>query len=153
MPNPYILERIENWVSDFCASDDIREFDGGTREYAPEILKTLLAAACDVRGVEPDEIEDADLKVALIEHIARLQLPSSVRKEIPALCAAFLTQLETAGRLGGGRVMGAYVRALSGSFEATASGKPAPITRPGSRIGRNNPCPCGSGKKYKKCCG
>ncbi len=23
----------------------------------------------------------------------------------------------------------------------------------GDRIGRNDPCPCGSGKKYKKCCG
>ena len=23
----------------------------------------------------------------------------------------------------------------------------------GERIGRNDPCPCGSGKKYKKCCG
>ncbi len=23
----------------------------------------------------------------------------------------------------------------------------------GPRIGRNDPCPCGSGKKYKKCCG
>jgi uncharacterized protein YecA (UPF0149 family) len=23
----------------------------------------------------------------------------------------------------------------------------------GARIGRNDPCPCGSGKKYKKCCG
>ena len=22
-----------------------------------------------------------------------------------------------------------------------------------SKIGRNHPCPCGSGKKYKKCCG
>jgi preprotein translocase subunit SecA len=22
-----------------------------------------------------------------------------------------------------------------------------------SRVGRNDPCPCGSGKKYKKCCG
>ena len=21
------------------------------------------------------------------------------------------------------------------------------------KIGRNDPCPCGSGKKYKKCCG
>ncbi|HHW23437.1 MAG TPA: hypothetical protein GXX26_11250 [Clostridiaceae bacterium] len=21
------------------------------------------------------------------------------------------------------------------------------------KIGRNEPCPCGSGKKYKKCCG
>ena len=28
---------------------------------------------------------------------------------------------------------------------------PAPITR--QKVGRNEPCPCGSGKKYKKCCG
>jgi preprotein translocase subunit SecA len=27
------------------------------------------------------------------------------------------------------------------------------IKRDGDKIGRNAPCPCGSGKKYKKCCG
>lgn len=25
--------------------------------------------------------------------------------------------------------------------------------RQGPKVGRNDPCPCGSGKKYKKCCG
>ncbi len=29
----------------------------------------------------------------------------------------------------------------------------APFKREGNKIGRNDPCPCGSGKKYKKCCG
>jgi len=28
-----------------------------------------------------------------------------------------------------------------------------PITRDGKKVGRNEPCPCGSGKKYKQCCG
>ena len=28
-----------------------------------------------------------------------------------------------------------------------------PTMRDEERIGRNDPCPCGSGKKYKKCCG
>jgi SEC-C motif-containing protein len=28
-----------------------------------------------------------------------------------------------------------------------------PVIRSGPKIGRNDPCPCGSGKKYKKCCG
>jgi preprotein translocase subunit SecA len=28
-----------------------------------------------------------------------------------------------------------------------------PIRRDGDKVGRNAPCPCGSGKKYKKCCG
>ena len=31
---------------------------------------------------------------------------------------------------------------------------PAPASVPsGPKVGRNDPCPCGSGKKYKKCCG
>jgi preprotein translocase subunit SecA len=29
---------------------------------------------------------------------------------------------------------------------------PAPL-RAGPKVGRNDPCPCGSGKKYKNCCG
>lgn len=28
-----------------------------------------------------------------------------------------------------------------------------PFVRQTPKIGRNDPCPCGSGKKYKKCCG
>ncbi len=30
---------------------------------------------------------------------------------------------------------------------------PEPFRRQDSKVGRNDPCPCGSGKKYKKCCG
>ena len=28
-----------------------------------------------------------------------------------------------------------------------------PFVREGPKVGRNDPCPCGSGRKYKKCCG
>lgn len=28
-----------------------------------------------------------------------------------------------------------------------------PVVSSGPKVGRNDPCPCGSGKKYKKCCG
>ena len=31
--------------------------------------------------------------------------------------------------------------------------KDSKIVRNENKIGRNDPCPCGSGKKYKKCCG
>ena len=30
---------------------------------------------------------------------------------------------------------------------------PTTIKRVGAKVGRNDPCPCGSGKKYKQCCG
>ena len=35
----------------------------------------------------------------------------------------------------------------------TSENKPQPIRNDGPKIGRNDPCPCGSGKKYKNCCG
>jgi preprotein translocase subunit SecA len=36
-----------------------------------------------------------------------------------------------------------------------SSGAEAPVQQVvrGDKVGRNDPCPCGSGKKYKKCCG
>ncbi|OLE52576.1 MAG: preprotein translocase subunit SecA [Acidobacteria bacterium 13_1_20CM_3_53_8] len=33
------------------------------------------------------------------------------------------------------------------------AGKVKTVTRDQPKVGRNDPCPCGSGKKYKKCCG
>jgi len=39
------------------------------------------------------------------------------------------------------------------AMPARDRGAPAPVHRSERKIGRNDPCPCGSGKKYKKCCG
>ena len=37
--------------------------------------------------------------------------------------------------------------------EAAAAVDRAKPIRTGPKVGRNDPCPCGSGKKYKQCCG
>ncbi len=49
----------------------------------------------------------------------------------------------------------AVVTGESGAGSGASNGKPAkPKTfRAQKKVGRNEPCPCGSGKKYKKCCG
>ena len=46
-----------------------------------------------------------------------------------------------------------YVDASKEEEEVAAMRTLPPITRDAPKIGRNDPCPCGSGKKYKKCCG
>ena len=38
-------------------------------------------------------------------------------------------------------------------FDEDAEPLDEPYVRPEPKVGRNDPCPCGSGKKYKKCCG
>ncbi len=40
-----------------------------------------------------------------------------------------------------------------GPTEEETEGSPLPITEHVPKTGRNAPCPCGSGRKYKKCCG
>lgn len=37
-------------------------------------------------------------------------------------------------------------------FTRTLRQGPAPVVA-AAKVGRNDPCPCGSGRKYKKCCG
>ena len=36
--------------------------------------------------------------------------------------------------------------------QSKSDAKPEPIRNRGEKVGRNDPCPCGSGKKYKNCC-
>ncbi|MBM4155585.1 MAG: preprotein translocase subunit SecA [Lentisphaerae bacterium] len=39
------------------------------------------------------------------------------------------------------------------AMQAALRAPAQPVRHDGPRVGRNDPCPCGSGKKYKKCCG
>ncbi len=43
--------------------------------------------------------------------------------------------------------------AFSPRNESADNSAPEPIKRHSEKVGRNDACPCGSGKKYKKCCG
>lgn len=38
-------------------------------------------------------------------------------------------------------------------YTRTVRNGPAPAKPPAPKAGRNDPCPCGSGKKFKHCCG
>ena len=152
MGDPYRSEQIGNWVGDFLDAPAFREQPPLAREYAPEVLPAFLEAACAARDVGPEDVEEADLKEALLEGVGRLEIPASVRPTLPALCGAFLGEMQAEGRLSGGRALGLFVRALKEPFMAAATGTTRPIVSAGSKLGRNDPCPCGSGRKYKKCC-
>ena len=58
-------------------------------------------------------------------------------------------QQKTNIKFGGAGLPLSELSNLAASLRGTSA--PAPVTR--TKIGRNEPCPCGSGKKFKKCCG
>lgn len=44
-------------------------------------------------------------------------------------------------------------RALDDDWDETPPIDPVQTYRAPAKVGRNEPCPCASGKKFKKCCG
>ena len=152
MVHPLTQERLETWVSDFCLGDQGVFMSAACAEWAPSFLLALMTAACDAGDVEPEDVEEKELRGALLEHVARLDLPGAVHDEVVETCASFLMDLEPAGRLAGGRRLGLFLRTLAPDYARRVAGKGDTIVRPGKKIGRNEPCPCGSGKKFKACC-
>jgi hypothetical protein len=151
MANPYRRDKIENWVGDFCFSDVIGRLavPPALKESASSVLTAFLDQACRWRDREPENLEQADVKAGLLRGASLVRLPAGIREAVPDLCGAFLAQLETQGRLSGGRALGELVsRVLRAEF----IGGLKPIVHKGLMTGLNDPCPCGSGKKYKKCC-
>jgi len=54
------------------------------------------------------------------------------------------------GEASGGTTTASASDIVNEASEAVSKAKPI---RTGPKVGRNDPCPCGSGKKYKQCCG
>jgi preprotein translocase subunit SecA len=85
--------------------------------------------------------------------IGAQQQPQRPRVAEPAITAASAAMAES-GTASQRRDLETADRAGSSSATATEHRKPQrqPV-RTAPTIGRNEPCPCGSGKKYKQCCG
>ena len=146
-------ERISGWVADFCHGDGLRGRPEAVAEHAQSVLETWLVAACERAKAAPDELEQTELREALLHTVARLDLPAAVHGAMPGLCRDLLAEFEAQGRLEDGARMGSYLYAARPEYELAVAGKTEPLRRPGAKIGRNDPCPCGSGKKWKRCCG
>jgi hypothetical protein len=148
----YSRERIENWASDFAGRDAARGFPAPCGEWAAEVAATFLAAAAESAG-SAEEVGEADVRKGLLAVAGKGGLPPEVAPKVPDLCAAFLEDLEAEGRLAGGAALGRFARACRPAYDAAAGTSRAPHRRPSAKLSPNEPCPCGSGAKYKRCCG
>ena len=150
-PSPHAKETIDLWVSDFLERPAAREPAASLGADASAVLTAFLEAACH-GGIEPADVGPSEASHALLDHVAGLELPPVKRDAVPDLVAAFLADLEDVGRLADGRGLASRMRAAAPAFRDRAAGKAPDLTRKAAKVGRNDPCPCGSGRKYKHCC-
>ena len=104
--------------------------------------------------------EAFDLFEGLLENLKKdvVRVTSHVRiqtqEELDAIKEKRKAELEQ--QLGSAKTEHADAAGVSQEGESSGENAPkkqAPMTRDGRKVGRNEPCPCGSGKKYKQCHG
>lgn len=150
--------RWDNWSGDFVESFAAGQFDPELRNQAPAILSHFGASVRRIDKEFPDSVSPGTFAAVLSESMPRLALPVSVRARVPEVIARFLEYLRESGRVGEGDDWAAQVRDIARSLEERrkpGGGVKGETIRkaPGaSPVGRNDPCPCGSGRKFKKCC-
>ena len=82
------------------------------------------------------------------------QMAKAQHADMAPLVGGGAASAAAAGRRGGGGGAAADPGAQAAMDAALAAASRAqPVVRDAPKVGRNDPCPCGSGKKYKKCCG
>jgi uncharacterized protein YecA (UPF0149 family) len=103
-------------------------------------LADRLADACEEQGRHEEATE---LRRQAEQNAAAVEVSQSISS------AGKVLRQKTQVNFGGAGLPLSEMSRLAATFRGTSA--PAPITK--QKVGRNEPCPCGSGKKFKKCCG
>lgn len=142
---------------DAASTDDIRT-----------IAQRFLAVCYDELGKAPRQLHGDELLVALRELLPRhFGKKDPLASAVPDVLTAYIAHLDDTGMLSHRYELRQAVAEGSDAFLAavasgqahaagpaiTSPGKGKPFVHRAAKTGRNDPCPCGSGKKLKKCCG
>lgn len=113
------------WLRSFGQQDPLIEYKMEAYEMFQEMI----------RSIQEDVIR-------LLFHLKIGRTPALQRTTAPLLAEGVAA--------GSGGAGGAF---SAGDKKAAGPVRGRPPARRRDKVGRNDPCPCGSGKKYKKCCG
>ena len=149
-----------NWMEHLDHMDMLREGINlrayGQRAPLVEYKIEALAMFEEMEGAIQDQIATTMYHVAIVQNAPP---PSEDEEETsdtpPEPPRVELKKAEEAVRREQAKVEDRLqtARASHGDEVSPAESQKRAKTADGKKIGRNDPCPCGSGKKYKNCCG
>jgi preprotein translocase subunit SecA len=155
-----IIQSIdEHWQEYLRSMDSLRESVGlqayGQRDPLVEYKREAYHLFMDLMDRIYEEIANSMFRsatsVEAIEEFFRSLSSMQVRHPQASALTAATAQAQGRGAPPPG--MGQPMGAPPPGMELPQAPAPTPIRKNVSKAGRNDPCPCGSGRKYKKCCG
>jgi len=140
--------QIIDFIGEYCLSEQYFFIDSLIKEYTEPVLEHW----CKNVG---DEINFASIKKSL-NSLSRLELPLEIKNKIPSLLKDFFSWLSTTGKYPQAKEWESDIILLEKQyyegFRKDGSVKGETFKKRYTDTGRNDPCPCGSGQKFKKCC-
>jgi len=172
------LVHFTNAVSrDFQTSKVSKSKPKAYKDNVDYIVKSFLDYVFFNEHKEIRELNDGLTKDFMVEFAPRkLTFTPEAAKDVSEILTKFLVFLNTEGHIHNGGELSSVVKKNNRTFlkllpktkqkptkktgkkstvskKVASKKKPAKKSIPEVKVGRNDPCPCGSGKKYKKCCG
>ena len=167
------LVHFTNAVSrDFLQSGTFKSKGKTYKDFADYLTKSFLDYLFFDEHKEIRELNDTHIQRFMTDYAPRkLSFPADTAKSVPEVLSKLFLFLETEGHIYNSKEFSTAVQHNKRSFLSlipkakskktakTAKTKPPSQRKtikksePEVKVGRNDPCPCGSGKKYKKCCG
>jgi uncharacterized protein len=127
-------------------------FEKGDRRALAQAWAAGFMCGMKLRPAVWHEIMLDDLNWIYLDPVAALARDSGALPELvnPGESEPPLSATDAEGYID---LLPKCVTGLNGLFLDAIERAHTPIRYDSPKIGRNEPCPCGSGKKYKKCCG
>jgi hypothetical protein len=145
-----IISFLIHALSRFYPREAQAEID---RAFDLELVDTMLIRRSDVRRAIADGVEGSLKNLA---HLYGTSMPDAIEYLRGWYCFSESARAQAKARANAGQSQDAIWRPIdAGEYLDEDEVDEAPFHEPlerAERVGRNASCPCGSGKKYKKCC-
>ncbi|MBR0260223.1 MAG: preprotein translocase subunit SecA [Selenomonadaceae bacterium] len=155
-----MLRIVDNkWMEPLDHMDMLREGINlrayGQRAPLVEYKIEALAMFEEMEGAIQDQIATTMYHVAIVQQAPPPSEEDETPEEQPEPSAKEIREAESVVRREQAKVEDRLqtARASHGDETSPAESQKRAKGADGKKIGRNDPCPCGSGKKYKNCCG
>ncbi|MDB5050030.1 MAG: hypothetical protein JWO30_3101 [Fibrobacteres bacterium] len=150
------MDQAESLISDYAVSEHFMFLDPKAKENVEPVLMAFFRKAAEGGAPALDALKAKDVEDVLLNGMSRLDLSSELKRAVPDQLEAFFAFLKDTGRFppaGAWRMcVEANRKRYLDSLRPDGSVKGNTFKKQYTDVGRNDPCPCGSGKKFKKCC-
>ncbi len=151
-------QRSDLVVAEFLDSAAARAL--GRRDDVRRAAKLVVDACFDDLGIEPRLLDREQTRDLLLNVVARkIGAKDPLVPLVPRVARALFGHLADTALVPNSFEIDAALDEIDAGFAAAvradgerAAGKAETIVNRADKVGRNDPCPCGSGKKFKQCC-